>query len=54
MFEMDYHSDYIGFYSDPFRRFLVFSFSDQSIPPHTGICGAFWVEAVGIRSQWNM
>ena len=33
VFEMDYHSGYFGFYSDPFRRFLVFSLSDQSTPP---------------------
>ena len=26
-------SSYFGFYSDPFRRFLVFSLSDQSTPP---------------------
>ena len=40
---MDYHSGYFGFYSDPFRRFLVFSLSDQSIPPPL-LRGAFWVE----------
>ena len=48
-------SSYFGFYSDPFRRLLVFSLSNQSTPPV--LRGAFLrhsAEAVGFRCPWNM
>ena len=42
VFEMDYHSGYFGFYSDPFRRFLVFSFLTKATPPTQEYVGPSW------------